>query len=107
MEADSAGAIACFGGNPREKTTTVRARLSFTSDKRGSHLIGASRATGTPRLLYTKVGGKQICGWGVAFRTSLPSNTTTFYIHFGTSGSYWGPYGRSKARRVSIAYLKP
>jgi hypothetical protein len=79
-----------------ERDQVEAARLSLFSGD-GSALIGAAGATDRATL---SLGGRGICGWRVRFKTTLPGDTDTFMIGYGSSRL--GPYSQADATRIRL-----
>lgn len=95
----------CTGGTDAEARVTRYARLWFSSDQRGTHAIGATRVTGKPALVRSRVDGQSICAWEVHFATRLPSGTHAFYVHYGyNTDIYWGPYSLEEASNIGLVW---
>jgi hypothetical protein len=92
-------------GDEQERLDAQSARLSFTSDKDGQIAIGASGTTVIGDLDYSRVDGEPMCGWRVSFSAELPADTTAFYIHYGYTDYYWGPFSRAEGEHgIGIAF---
>lgn len=101
------GADGFFGCQKRAddpaKQDVMSARLWFSSDEAGNNVIGATQTTGIPALELTKVDGKKSCVWVTSFEASLPVETVVFFVHYGYSSSYWGPYAKEEAKHMGLA----
>lgn len=96
----------CVGVDRREaaRRQAESARLSFSTDKQGSDLIGAVGIDAPAHLVLATVEGQPTCAWEVRFSTLLPAGTTVFFIQYGYSSYYWGPYSRFEASDIGLAY---
>jgi hypothetical protein len=98
------GTTDCRRGDPGEKSQATAVRLSFTTDQSGDTVIGAAGVWGAPKLVYATVaGGTSMCAWRVRFSTTLPADTVAFFIQYGYTNSYWGPFSASEAGNIHLA----
>ena len=72
VEKGAFGIKTCSGGSDAQKAEAEIARLSFSADKDGNQVIGATGASGPARLVLSTVRGKPTCAWQVEFSTMLP-----------------------------------
>lgn len=77
------------------------ARLSFSSDQDGGTILGATGTQGAGELVFTTVDGEPMCGWKVSFSAQLPPDTTAFFVQFGYTDDYWGPFSSAEGRKGS------
>lgn len=92
----------CSAGNPDDpaKVKISSVRLSFTTDKEGSDVVGATSTS--PARMVTDPFGRPHCSWRSRFSTLLPEDTQAFFMWRGYTDYYWGPFSRHEATDLNL-----